>query len=324
MGERALMIRLLLFLAAVVAVSVVWLFSCVSKRFEEVAAGALPLEPRSFRSLTVVTAGTGGTFENHRRLGPAVVVARGERMLLVDAGRAVAQALRAAEIPVQQPEAVLLTSLLPENTLGLDDLLVGRALAAGAPPLRVVGPPGTRVLVNGLRGAHARGLAAQQSVGLAEAPAVEVTEVADDGEVEVAGITARAAALPGGPVAALAWRLEDESGRSVVVSSLGFAPEALVEHGRGARMWVHDAIYGAALDAALEQGAERPEVLRREAAWHTRLEDAGDLASRMGVRTLVLTRLRPPPVYDFQYEDVVEETFRGRVVIASEGLELTP
>ena len=133
MGERALMIRLLLFLAAVVAVSVVWLFSCVSKRFEEVAAGALPLEPRSFRSLTVVTAGTGGTFENHRRLGPAVVVARGERMLLVDAGRAVAQALRAAEIPVQQPEAVLLTSLLPENTLGLDDLLVGRALAAGAP-----------------------------------------------------------------------------------------------------------------------------------------------------------------------------------------------
>ncbi len=315
-------LRLLMLLTGLVALAGVWTFTLISKRFEEVAAGALPLEPRSFDSLTVVTVGTGGTFENHLRRGPAVVVARGERMLLVDAGRGVAEALRAAAIPVQQPEAVLLTSLLPENTVGLDDLVLTRALAAEAAPLAVWGPEGTRRLVEGLLSAHAGGFGAARASGLVEAVPVEASELSDARSLEVAGLDVQPKRLPDGPLEALAWRIEAD-GRAVLVSSVGFAPDALVEHGRGARLWVHEALYGAALDAALEQGAERPEVLRREAAWHTRLEDAGTLASRMGVRKLVLMRLRPPPVYDFQYRNVVED-FRGEVVIAEDGLEIRP
>ena len=315
-------IRLMLFAAAIVALVAVWTFSFVSKRYEEVAAGALPLEPRSFPRLTVVTAGTGGTFENHLRLGPAVVVARGEGMLLVDAGRAVGEALRAAGIPVEQPEAVLLTSLLPENTVGLDDLLATRALRPHAPPLLVAGPPGTRAMVAALQAALEPGLAPERASGLAEPAPVEARDVPGEASLEVAGLVARAAPLPDGPLPALAWRIEAD-GEAVLVSSLGFAPEALVSHGLGARLWVQDALYGEALDQAIEQGAERPDVLRRDAAWHTRIEDAGALASRMGVRILVLTRLRPPPVYDFQYRGLVTG-FDGEVVIARDGLEITP
>jgi ribonuclease BN (tRNA processing enzyme) len=318
-----MLVRVLLFLAALVGLAAVWTFSCVSKRFEQVAAGAVPLENRSFPRFTVVTVGSGGTFENHRRLGPAVVVARGERMVLVDAGRAVAQALRAAEIPVQQPEAVLLTSLLPENTLGLDDLLVGRSFAVEAPALRVIGPSGTRALVEGLLAAHASGLGPALAAGTAEPWSVEASEVAGDLRLEVAGLDAEAALLTEGPLPALVWRLEAD-GRAAVISSLGFAPEALVEHGRGADLWVHDALYGAALDAAIDFDALKPGALRREAAWHTRLEDVGVLASRMGVHTLVLTRLRPPPVFDRQYRALVKPSYRGRVLIAEDGLELTP
>ena len=85
------------------------------------------------------------------------------------------------------------------------------------------------------------------------------------------------------------------------------------------------AIYGASLDAALEgDGAERAEILRREAEIHPRLETIGELAREIGVETLVLTRLRPPPVYDFQYRSIVREDFPGRVVIADDGDEITP
>ena len=55
--------------------------------------------------------------------------------------------LRAAEIPLAQPSAVCLTSLTPENTVGLDDRLLTGWLAGRSQPLRVGGPPGTAALV---------------------------------------------------------------------------------------------------------------------------------------------------------------------------------
>jgi ribonuclease BN (tRNA processing enzyme) len=70
--------------------------------------------------------------------------------------------------------------------------------------------------------------------------------------------------------------------------------------------------------------AERAEILRREAEIHPKLESVGKLAREMGVATLVLTRLRPPPVYRFQYQSIVGEDFAGRVVIADDGEEITP
>ena len=67
-----------------------------------------------------------------------------------------------------------------------------------------------------------------------------------------------------------------------------------------------------------------PERLRREAAEHTTIDEVGALARAMGVETLVLVRLRPPPVYDLQITSVVDDDFAGRIVIASDGDAITP
>jgi ribonuclease Z len=291
---------LLMVLALIVGLT--WAFAFVSKRFERVAAGVAALERRSFDTLTVITVGTGGTFENQWRLGPSTAVAKGDEVLLVDAGRGIAGALRTAKIPVQQPHSVLITSLLPENTVGLDDLILTGWITPRARPLRVMGPPGTRAVLEALLLAHRAGIDAM-ATGL-EPPggnaAVEVTELEDGSELEFPGMAIRVAALPGGPFPALAYRIEAED-RCVVLASVGFAPETLVAFGRGADLLVHEALYGASL-----------------------LETIGALAQEMGVTTLVLTRLRPPPVYDFLYQRIVREDFGGRVVIADDGNEITP
>ncbi|HSJ96270.1 MAG TPA: hypothetical protein VLC53_04310, partial [Myxococcota bacterium] len=60
------------------------------------------------------------------------------------------------------------------------------------------------------------------------------------------------------------------------------------------------------------------ERLAREAALHLATPDAGALAERAGVPLLVLTRLRPPPMFDEQFETSVEERYRGRVVVADD------
>jgi ribonuclease Z len=315
---------LLLVLALIVGVT--WVFAVVSKRFEKVLSGVVDLEPRSFEALTVITVGTGGTFENHWRLGPSTAVAKGDEVLLVDVGRGIAGALRAAEIPVHQPNTVLLTSLLPENTVGLDDLILTGWLAPRSEPLHVMGPPGTRAALEALLRAHRSGIEATAAEWgkTGESAEVQVQELEDGAEFQVAEFRIRVADLPGGSFPALAYRIETDD-RSVVLASVGFAPESLVALARGADLLVHEAVYGASLAAALEAvGPERAEVLRREAEIHPRLETIGEQAREMGVGTLVLTRLRPPPVYDFQYEKIVREGFGGRVVIAKDGDEIRP
>ncbi len=313
-------VRALLLVGLLGLVVAMWVFSFASKRLESVAAGVAPLEPRRFEGLTVVAAGTGGTYENHQRLGPCVLVGLSESAVLVDAGRGTAQALRRARIPMAQP-AVLLTSLLPENTLGLDDWLWAVRLAAPYSGL-VVGPPGTKVLVEALRAAHAQGeRAGAAALGVDPAAALEIHVVdANDGfATQIGSLGVRATEQRGGPLSTLAWRIEG-GGRSVLVSGAGFDPEALVAAARGVDAWVHEALYGASLDQALAAGGS--EALAREAALHTRLEDVGALATRAGAKRLVLLRLRPPPVFAFQYVRLVARTYRGLVEIPEDGDEL--
>lgn len=302
-----------------------WLLTCAAWRFDEVAAGVLPLEPRTFERLTLITLGTGGAYENHLRRGPATAVALGERIQLVDAGRGVAESLRAAEIPVSQPEAVLLTSLLPENTVGLDDLLVMGWIRGREQPLRLLGPPGTEALARAIEAAVRRGSEAwSRALGPESAPGFAVTEIESGFREQGGGLEILAGELSGGPTEALAYRFEWR-GRVAVVSATGWAADELARFAEGTHMLVHDGAMVPTPEQAAELGLEEdPEQLRREAAFHTSLAQAAGIARRANAQTLVLVRLRPPPVYDLQITSVVGDGFDGRIVVADDGDEFTP
>ena len=112
---------------------------------------------------------------------------------------------------------------------------------------------------------------------------------------------------------------------AIVVSPTGWAREALLGFTRGAQVLVHEAAFVPAPDLAEEIGLDMDaERLRREGALHTSIEAVGELASRAGVETLVLVRLRPPPVYDLQITGLVDDRFGGRIVIADDGDEIRP
>ena len=146
----------LAFLALVFSILILaWVGAGVLWRAAEVAELVAPLDPADYDELSVVTVGTGSAFENPERMGPATAVGLGTTVVLVDAGRGIAEGLRLAKIPVDQPTVVYLTNLLPYNTVGLDDLLLNGWLTEREQPLRVVGPRGTRALVEGIGAAHA-------------------------------------------------------------------------------------------------------------------------------------------------------------------------
>lgn len=312
------------FLASLVIA--MWAFSFLSKHFERVAAGVAELPPAEFDRLTLLTLGSGGTFENHLRRGPALGVGLGPDLVLVDAGRGVSEALRASAVPVEQPRVLLLTSLAAENVLGLDDLWLTGWLRGRDGPLTLYGPPGTEALARGLERTLASQADAQGAAfGLpAAGRALEVHELAGAAEFNVGGLAVRAEPLTGGPLPALAWRIEG-GGFSIAVSIGSGDAAALAAPAAQATFWVTEAIYGESLDRAKGAGSAGIDALLREAAAHPRLEALAEPARRAGVHSVVLVRLRPPPPFAYQYEDVLEAGgFRGRVHVPQDGDRLEP
>jgi ribonuclease BN (tRNA processing enzyme) len=317
-------VALLGFLVAVVVA--MWVFAFLSKHFEKVAAGVAALPPAEFERLTLLALGTGGTFENHWRRGPALAVALGQDVVLVDAGRGVTEALRAAAVPVEQPRVLLLSSLGAENVLGLDELWLTGWLRGREAPLAVYGPPGTQALVDGLE----RTFAAQadaQAEAWALPPAgrgIEVHELGTAAGFAVGALSARGEPLAGGPLPALGWRIDGGGFRVAVTVGSGDG-DALVAAASGADFWVTEAVYGVSLQRAREARTDGIEAIVREAAAHPRLEALAELAQRADVRSVVLVRLRPPPPFASQYESVLEDGgFRGRVHVPEDGDRLEP
>ncbi len=318
----------LFFLGLVLVIlALAWAGAGVLWRAAEMAEIVAPLDAQRYDELSVVTIGTGNEYENPERAGPATLVGLGETLVLVDAGRGVAEGLRAAKVPLQQPELVVLTNLLPLNTLGLDDLLFTGWLAPREASLRVVGPPGTRRLVEALEAAHAAGRdALGPALDLPESGGrIAVQEVTDGYSEEMGGMRIEARALPGGPLPTLAWRFSVGASR-VVVSGSGWGRDVLERFAGGADVLVHEAAYLPTVAELEGTGAEvpHPERIEREAALHTSIEDVGDLATRAQVDRLVLVRLRPPPFFDLQVERIVANDFAGRVVVADDGDTVFP
>jgi ribonuclease BN (tRNA processing enzyme) len=325
-SQTATTIRLIgLGIAFLVAVAS-WVLTCAAWRFDKVAAGVVPLDPRGFERMTLLTLGTAGAYEDPNRRGPVLALGLAEDVVLIDAGRGTAEALRAAKIPVSQPGVVLLTSLMPENAAGLDDLLAAAELAGRSEPLRVVGPPGTRALAESLNAAVEPGMRARRAaLGVAgDPPRLAGEEVGAGFALERGAMKLTVGELPGGPLPALAWRAEWR-GRVALVSSAGWDADALVAFGRGAHLLVHEAAMVPTPEQAAELGLdEDPDRLRREGALHASFASVGEIAQRVGAETLVLVRLRPPPVYHFQVTSAVDDTFAGRIAVAEDGDELTP
>jgi ribonuclease BN (tRNA processing enzyme) len=301
-----------------------WVLSFEASNLQSLTQRVGVLEPRSFETLTVVTAGTGAAQEDPERLGPLLVVGAGERAVIVDAGRAAAEALRRSNIPLGQPDTVFLTSLLPENVAGLGELLLTGWAAPRTKPLRLIGPPGTNALAQGLEQAYATAIAAT-SEALGQAPdgaGFDPVEIGDGWSEERDGLTVRAAALAGGPLPALAYRFES-GGRSLVVNGVGFGREAVVALAQGADLLLQEAMHTPSVENATKAEGSEGERISKETAWHTRAETAGEIAARAGVGKLVLVRLRPPPLHDRQYLGLVREAFAGPVLVAEDADEVT-
>lgn len=318
----------LFFLGLCLAILVLaWVGAGVLWRAAEMAEIVAPIDRYSTVELEAITVGTGNEYENPERSGPSTAIAFGETIVLVDAGRGIAEGLRSAGLPLDQPKLLVLTNLLPLNTMGVDDLLFTGWLSPRKESLRIVGPVGTVAFIDALQQAHAAGRdALGPALDLdAEGGRIEVQEVGDGFSEEIVGLRIEARSLPGGPVPTLAWRFSDGEKR-IVVSGSGWGFDELASFAANADALIHEAAYLPTVEELEGTGAEvpHPERVELEAKLHTSILDVGDLARDAQVDRLVLVRLRPPPFFNLQVTSIVGEDFEGRIVIPDDGEVVFP
>lgn len=307
------------------------------REIEQLRAAALPVavrpmanaafgrtDPPPADSLKVVMLGTGTPNADPERSGPAVAVVRGGQSYLVDAGAGVvrraalaAQSVGDALAPPQL-KTVFLTHLHSDHTAGLADLMLMPWVLERAEPLRIVGPPGTKQMVDHLLAAYAEDRAIRLDGGEPSNRTgwqVAVTEVSGGEVYRDAQVTVRALRVPHGEwKTALAYRFE-ASDRRVVISGDTGPSEALADFCNGCELLVHE-VYSA------ERFRTRPMAWQRyHAAYHTSTVQLAALATRAKAPMLLLYHQLYWGATDGDLlREVTAAGYRGRVYSARDAM----
>ena len=273
----------------------------------------------------VTLLGTGSPFPGIKRFGPSVLVKAGGKTLLFDAGRGAAQRLVQAGVRLGAIDALFLTHLHSDHTVGIPDLwLTGwlpLPVASRKGPFRVYGPAGTKAMMEYLEKAYDWDIETRiddQHLDRADV-APEVTEFGEGVVYDHDGVKVTAFEVNHGDAVkpAFGFRI-DYGGRSAVLSGDTRFNENLIRHATGVDLLVHQV--AAAQDALLKQSKPVQIIL----AHHTKPEEAGVVFSRAKPKLAVFYHfsLQGAPGFPAPTEkDVVEmtrKTYSGPLVVGED------
>jgi ribonuclease Z len=243
----------------------------------------------------VVLLGSGNPIPTPDRFGPATLVEAGPHRLLFDAGRGATIRLYQLGIPFSTVDPLFLTHLHSDHTVGLPDLWLtgwlGGWFGRRAQPMQVIGPTGTKELIEGLERAYAADIRIRTADEHypPEGAKIAAREFASDGIVfDRDGVKVTAFAVDHGEFVkpAYGYRI-DYRGHAVVISGDTRPNENVVKYGAGADVLIHEV---AAAPPAL---MKIPQV-QRVIAHHTTPADAGTIFTRAKPKLAVYTHIVLP------------------------------
>lgn len=280
-------------------------------------------------SMRVVLLGTGRPAPTMDRFGPATLVEANGKKLLFDAGRGVSQRLWQLKIPLGKIDAVFLTHLHSDHTVGFPDLwLTGwlpTPFGGRSAPLKVWGPKGTKAMMAGLRTAYQWDIRVRGDGEHLPPAGIEIAahDIAEGRIYEHDGVKVTAFLVDHGGLLhpAFGYRV-DYAGHSVVISGDTRPNDNLVRHAKGADVLVHEV---AAVRPELLAKSPTAAVAHRILGFHTSPEDAGRIFSKVKPRLAVFTHVALLTTdHNFSRptgEDVLHRThttYQGRVVLGED------
>lgn len=267
-------------------------------------------------TLRVVLLGSGAVRPVPGRDGPAQVVVVDGEPLLFDCGRGAATGLRRTGIPPETVHTVFLTHLHFDHVSDLPYFILTTWVIGRERDVALFGPPGTKHFIEtSVRGAYEADI--RSRFGHGRSPFgldAKVTEIGKEGEVLVTDayrVVARPVEHGGMPN--LAYRVESPKGVVVVLGDVARGQD-LTEFVAGADLLLCEC-------SGTKEFLEHPS--RPWGAWHMTPADVARLASRAGVKTVVLKHfvMEDESAIASLGEEVRRE-FAGEVLVGRDGLAI--
>lgn len=279
----------------------------------------LPSQPRRTRLILLGTAG--GPTPKVKASAPAQIIVVGDRGYLVDCGNGVARQMMLAGV-FRTLRHVFITHHHSDHNADYGTLLLLEWGDQLRTPVDTWGPPPLARMTKQFLAMSAPDIEVRRrdEGRPALAPLIHAHEIRRAGLVmqdDAVKVTCAVVPHPLVPLA-FAYRF-DCPDRSIVISGDTAPSEALVALAQDADVLVHEALYVPGAPGA-PGSALRAHIM----ASHTPVADAGRIAARAGVRTLVLSHIVPtdaaPP--DDEIVAAARATFAGRIVVGKDLMEL--
>jgi ribonuclease Z len=267
--------------------------------------------------MKITLLGTGSPLPDPRRAGPATLVRTDSTCLLADCGRGVLMRLTAAGVLPPMLHGVLVTHLHSDHITDLNDVITTHwIMAPQGFPLRIVGPPGMREVVDGIMASLAPDLRYRldHHADLTWTPDLEVTEVTPGDVLALGTATITVGATDHRPVEpTVAFRIDD-CGHSVVLGGDGVPCAGLDQLCLGAEAYVQTVIRDDLV--RLVPSARLQDILD----YHSTVEQAAETATRAGIGTLVLTHYVPSmqPGQEDEWRARAAAHFAGTIVLGDD------
>jgi ribonuclease Z len=267
--------------------------------------------------MEITLLGTGSPLVDPLRAGPATLVRAGGGTFLFDCGRGVLMRAAAAGAQANGLTALVLTHLHSDHITDLNDVITSRWVTTFAPaPLRVIGPPGTAVVVESLLASLGPDISYRLAHhdDLTWDPGVEVQEHLEGVVFDEGGVRILAAPTDHRPVdPSVGYRIEHD-GDAVVIAGDTVPCAGLDRLCEGASALVHTVIR-ADLVAAIPVPR-----LQDILDYHSSVEQAAQTAARNGVGTLVLTHYVPPlqPGAEDEWRALAAAHFDGSIELGDD------
>jgi ribonuclease Z len=271
--------------------------------------------------IEIILTGTGSPMVDPNRAGPSTLVIAGGQTFLVDCGRGVLMRAAAVGVGAANLTAMLLTHLHSDHITDLSDVITTRWINSFGPaPLPIIGPPGTRAVVEATLAALAPDISYRigHHADITAPPDIAVHEYSAGQVWDSGGVVITAAPTDHRPVEpTLGFRVE-YAGTSVVLAGDSVPCATLDVLASGANALVHTVIRK---DLVEQVPVQR---LKDILDYHSSVQQAAATATRAGVDTLVLTHYVPALAagQEDQWRALAAEEFSGRVELGDDLLRV--
>jgi ribonuclease BN (tRNA processing enzyme) len=258
---------------------------------------------------------------------PANLVVVNGTPFVIDCGMGVSHQLVAAGIPLESIKYIFIGHHHSDHNLEYGNLAYNAWATGLSTPIHSFGPKGLEAMTQTYWELNKFDIETRiEDEGRPDLRKLLIAkDITEDGVVlQTADVKVTAFRTPHPPITDnFAYKFETPDGVIVFSSDTAYNPK-LAEFAKGADVLVHEALYLPWVDKLVTRVKNGATLKKHLLDSHTAAEDVGRVADAAGVKLLVMSHLVPGDldVTDEQWLGEAKKTFKGRIIVARDLMEL--